>query len=500
MKTTDILSELENVKDKYKEEAREENAEKYFSKGKGKKIFKYVLSAAALFALAAFAAVTVMTKYMNKPDRMVSHGASVVHEIKETTIKQETLKPDGSHESWAELKFDECTLKGGEPQKADILKPDYLMTGGSHMFKTYYDYTTEGGKDSADIIKSKDGEEVWRYTWYTDPDSGLQYTAVRPLDSGVLLTAHDYIGYKDIPNTLAMIMLDDDGREIWNKKYDHQVGRIVGVYYDTDTIYVIGYSNTEVTELKDDGIDWIVSEQLTSVNISEYSRTTGELYRHKEIPVQIDFSSESIRCIGKTEFGYVIMYYTLNPEYKENLLLVSYEDGIRAVVGFGDTYEFCSASSLNGKIYLSGKRMSPGRNMGADAYFYNREWTLFYHKYSYAWEHNGSAIKESSELLAKYSEETSAVLLVCDGYLSPEQTYTQNAAYGGALNKTETGLEWDAVQISAVYTSAYTDEYPGEPIVAGSSRTYSVSEEGLITSVDETARSYVMVGVYYPYE
>ena len=66
MKSTDVLIALEDVDGRYKEEAAEENADRIFKKsekkGAGLRVFKFVLSGAALFALAAFAVVTVMTK------------------------------------------------------------------------------------------------------------------------------------------------------------------------------------------------------------------------------------------------------------------------------------------------------------------------------------------------------------------------------------------------------------------------------------------------------
>ena len=490
MKTTDILSELENVKEQYKTDSREEFAGKYFNKNKGRKILKFVLSGAALFVFAAFITLTVVTKYASKPDRMVSHGSGIGFEISKTALKQETLKPDGSHESYADLQIEQCVLEGGQPQEVNRVTPDYIMSGGSFIFGMNYDYSFGTGDNKGTFTKSNGDKVLWTYKWDYDEKTELPRSIFRAVDGGVLLINYTDLGFGYRDYKMRMIMLDDSGNELWLKKYDHDVGTVAGAYADGDTIYVVSSVKTDQMGINEEGIEAVMNERITAFVISEYSKSTGELKSHKEIPVQIDISSCTVRCLGKVDNGYVVMYYDL--DYKSNLALISNDRGLECIISFGVTYEFCSAGYSNGKIYLSGKHMSPEQNMGADAYYYVYE--NLYWKYKRDIE---LINKESGDLLAKYAEETSAVLLVCDASLSPEQIYTQKGAYGGALEATETGLLWEVAQIQSVCGGP---DRAANPFVYGSSRTYALDENSLIASFEDTAKSYVMLGVYYPYE
>ncbi|MBQ7700178.1 MAG: hypothetical protein IJT49_07555 [Clostridia bacterium] len=497
MKSKDILVALENVSDKYKTDAAEENAGLYFNKGKGKRIFTYVMSAAALFALAAFVVLTVAAKYMNKTDNMVVHGASVAHEISETVIKQETLTPNGSHESLADLKLEECILQGGEPQAANVESPDYIMSGGLFITKMNYGYNFEVENKKMYFSKVKNGSALWRYEHEYD----LLLYSYKEFDSGVLLVSYDYhldMVREDTVASMRFTLLDkENGSVIWENSYTNPLGtyteQLAGVYEDAGKIYVLSYICEAYKIYDENGESSDSSVKCTSFIISEYSAQTGEKLSRKETPVQLDMSLFGLRCIGKTKIGYVVTY--LDKDYKTNLLLLSHGCAVECIVGYGSAYEFGSAEYSNGKLYLSGKHMTPEQNLGADAFDYivNQQSRLYYN-YKYTVKRS----TENDELLKRYKEETSAVLLVCDDKLLPEQIYVQNEAFGGVLNKTANGLTWDAVQIGSVYSDP--EGRGGIAVLCGTSRTYAFDENGLIKSAENTAVSYSMYGILYPCE
>ncbi len=494
MKSKDILVALEDVKDKYKTDAAEENAGKYFNKGKGKRVLKYVLSAAALFALAAFAAVTVMTKYMSRPDKMVLHGSKVEYELSETVITQKTLKPDGSQESRSELKLDECVLQAGEPQEVNVKNPDYIMSGGLFITKMNYNYSFDVENEKMYFSKIKDGKALWTY----ERDYDLLLYSYKELDSGVLLISYNYhldMVREDTIASMRLVLLDkENGAVLWENSYTNPVGtyveQLAGAYEDAGKIYVLSYICEAYKTYDDNGKATDSSVKCTSFIITEYSEKTGDKTDRKETPVQLGMSLFGLRCIGRTDIGYVITY--LDTDYETNLLLLSADCEVQCIVGYGSTYEFGSAEYYNGKMYLSGKHMSPEQNLGADAFLYIVEnQSRVYYNYS---RERGT---KSDDLLARYKEETSAVLLVCDGKLSPEQVYVQNEAFGGMMNKTESGLAWDAVEISKVFSDP--EGRGGTTVICGASRTYAFDENGLIKSAEGTGVSYSMSGILYPY-
>ena len=492
MKSKDILVALENVSDKYKTDAAEENAGLYFNKGKGKRIFTYVMSAAALFALAAFVVLTVAAKYMNKTDNMVVHGASVAHEISETVIKQETLTPNGSHESLADLKLEECILQGGEPQAANVKSPDYIMSGEVFITKMNYNYEFEVKDEKMYFSKVKDGKTLWTY----ERDYDLLLYSYKELDGGVLLISYNYhldMVREDTIASMRLTLLDkESGAVLWENSYTNPVGTYVeqmaGVYEDAGKIYVLSYICEAYNIYGENGEAIDSSVKCTSFIITEYSEKTGEKIDRKETPVQLDMYLFGLRCIGRTDIGYVVTYF--DKDYKTDLLLLSHDCEVQCIVGYGSTYEFGSAEYYNGKMYLSGKHMTPEQNLGADAFLYIAEnQSRVYYTYS---RERGN---ENNELLAKHKEETSAVLLVCDDKLSPEQIYVQNEAFGGMLNRSDDGLTWDAVEINRVFG----DTEGGTGVVSGAARTYAFDENGLIKSAEGTGISYSMSGVLYPY-
>lgn len=492
MKSDDILNALDGVKDKYKTDAAEENAGKYFKLGRGKRIFKCVMSAAALLGLAAFAVTAVTMKYMSKPNKMVLSGSSVEFGLSEYTIRQETLKPDGKHESSVDLKLDRCVLQAGEPQEVNVENPDYIMSGGVFITKMNYNYEFEVKDEKMYFSKVKDGKTLWTY----ERDYDLLLYSYKELDGGVLLISYNYhldMVREDTIASMRLTLLDkESGAVLWENSYTNPVGTYVeqmaGVYEDAGKIYVLSYICEAYKIYGENGEAIDSSVKCTSFIITEYSAKTGEKTARKETPVQLDMYLFGLRCIGRTDIGYVVTYF--DKDYKTNLLLLSHDCEVQCIVGYGSTYEFGSAEYYNGKMYLSGKRMSPEQNLGADAFLYIVEnQSRVYYAYS---RERGN---ENDELLSKHKEETSAVLLVCDGKLSPDQIYVQNEAFGGMLNRSDDGLTWDAVEISRVFG----DTEGGTGVVSGAARTYAFDENGLIKSAEGTGVSYSMSGVLYPY-
>lgn len=492
MKSDDILNALDGVKDKYKTDAAEENAGKYFKLGRGKRIFKYVMSAAALLGLAAFAVTAVTMKYMNKPNKMVSRDASLQYELSGSAIKQETLRPDGSHESYADLKLEQCVLQGGEPQTVNVENPDYIMSGEVFITKMNYDYSFEVKNEKMYFSKVEDGKTLWTY----ERDYDLLLYSYKKLDSGVLLISYNYhldMVREDTIAPMRLTLLDkESGAVLWENSYTNPVGtyveQLAGVYENDGKIYVLSYICEAYKIYDDNGEAVDRSVKCTSFIITEYSAKTGEKLNRKEAPVELDMYLFGLRCIGKTDIGYVVTYF--DKDYKTNLLLLSPDCEVQCIVGYGSTYEFGSAEYYNGKMYLSGKHMSPEQNLGAHAFLYIVEnQSRIYYTYS---RERGN---ENDELLSKHKEETSAVLLVCDGKLSPDQIYVQNEAFGGMLNRSDDELTWDAVEISRVFG----DTEGGTGVVSGAARTYAFDENGLIKSAEGTGVSYLMSGMLYPY-
>ncbi len=85
MKSTEILTALGDVNERYKTEAEEENADKIFKKsekkGAGLRVFKFVLSGAALLGLAAFIAVNLSIKYSGDPKNIASTGTTTESDV-----------------------------------------------------------------------------------------------------------------------------------------------------------------------------------------------------------------------------------------------------------------------------------------------------------------------------------------------------------------------------------------------------------------------------------
>lgn len=495
MKTTDILSELENVKEKYKTDAQEENAGKYFNKNRGRKILKFVLSGAALFVFAAFITLTVMTKYASKPDHMVSREAGVGFDISGTALTQETFKPDSSKETTIELLTDNCIIQGGQTQSTDRSDPDYFMNGGIFAYKLCPEYDTDTSGDKSYFVKSENGKESWRYEINGEMYLQLLY---RVLDNGVLLIENGNIFDTEIENTTAttrLTMLDNDGNRLWVSSFKNPVGspaeRFAGVFEDSGKIYVASYKS-DVPYIPDGEGGQIIKDVIcSSLIVTEYSEQTGKQLDRRETPVRLQTDYCKVNCIGLTEYGCVFSY--VDYDYKTNLVLVKNDGNIERITGFGENYEFCSASSVGGKIYLSGKRMTPKVNLYSDVYYSLSESAHVYNRFTgdYFFSYVMRQFKENAALTEKYKKETAAVLLVCDKTLSPEYVYTQDAAYGGVLKATDSGLLWDVVQLCSVYSSTSSD---ATPVLIGLSRTYTFDGTGLLTSFDDTAYKYIMTG------
>ena len=121
MKSNDILNALSDVDDKYKKEAFEENADSIFDKSKNKggisRIFKYVMSAAAILALCAFAVfIGVYSRRDNIAASMLEKGADIPHEFSKLELEKTSYSKDANgiqeqlpcfHQWWGSCPFPE---------------------------------------------------------------------------------------------------------------------------------------------------------------------------------------------------------------------------------------------------------------------------------------------------------------------------------------------------------------------------------------------------------
>ncbi|MBQ3870866.1 MAG: hypothetical protein II777_09990, partial [Clostridia bacterium] len=240
--------------------------------------------------------------------------------------------------------------------------------------------------------------------------------------------------------------------------------------------YLLGYAGVEDSELtKEPGTYNVYGETFIKLMIAEYSLETGEELSVKYAGTNLYGQYFEVHCIGKTEAGYLVSYHTKSWEMR--VMLVDKDCNIVSINGYGAGYEFCSVEYHNGEIYLSGKLMQPEVNIFCDFYF-GHDPCLRYYK------HRAGNSLTDENLVKKFREETSAVLLVCDTSLRPTHMYTQKAAFGGKLYKTEDGLVWDVCEIS----------YAGGQIIAGGSVSYNFNGKGIITSREDNGEIYASVG------
>ncbi len=491
MKTKDIMTALGNVSDEYKREAEEENAGRYFKERKGKTVFKniikYSLSAAAIFALAVFMIAVAKTKYADQ-NNMVASGSGVKNSVSETTIERGIVNENGNLVNIDEVKINVCELQGGEPKEIgrdEVKNPDHVIYAASNVVDASEKYrcikndaVTDPDTDSyMCLAKFEDGEEKWRIDYNGAYGPISDYIELE--NENVLILSHAR-RYRT-ERFAALQMYDKNGQTVWgpvelHEKYDEFGYRVeaLGLYAENGIAYLVCYEVNEDVVEYEPGKYSVYGEALNKLMIVEFSLETGQELSRKYKETNLYAQLYDVDCIGMTEAGFVIVYQ--NKEWETRVMLVDRDCSIVGINSYGRGYEFYSAESHNGKIYLSGKLMQPEINMYYDMYFPDPG--LIYYK---------AAVNSSSnneKLVKKFREETSAVLLVCDTSLRPTHMYTQKAAFGAKLYKTEDGLVWDVCEIS----------YAGRPIMAGGSVSYSFNKNGLLTSREDNGEIYASVG------
>ena len=135
MKSTDILTALGDVKERYKTEAAEENAENIFDRDKNKgrilNVFKYVLSGAALLGLCAFAIFIGVAKNRdNIAASMIEGFADIPHEFSKLELEKTSYTPDGKNDGAEKFTVPVCEITPTGVNDVDTQIKDYLMFGG----------------------------------------------------------------------------------------------------------------------------------------------------------------------------------------------------------------------------------------------------------------------------------------------------------------------------------------------------------------------------------
>ena len=493
MKTKDILTALGGVREEYKEEALEERADRYTFKKRGSAVFKnvlkYALSGAALIGLTVFMSSVIKTKYTDlNANKMVAAGSGVENTVSEITVEHGVLDPEGTYISMNDLKIDSCELKGGEPKEIgrdEVKNPDHVIYAASNVVDASEKYrcikndaVTDPDTDSyMCLAKFENGEEKWRIDYNGAYGPISDYIELENENVLILSHARRY----PTERFAALQMYDKNGQTVWgsvelHEKYDEFGYRVeaLGLYAENGIAYLVCYEVDEDVEEYEPGKYSVYGETLNKLMIVEFSLETGQELSRKYKETNLYAQLYDIDCIGMTEAGFVIVYQ--NKEWETRVMLVDRDCNIVSINAYGRGYEFFSAESHNGKIYLSGKLMQPERNMFYDMYFSDPG--LIYYRAAM----DSSANVE--KLVKKFREETSAVLLVCDLTLKPEQVYTEKAAFGGKLYKADDGRVWDVCEIS----------YAGGHIVAGGSVSYTFNENGLLTSRYDNGKIYASVG------
>lgn len=473
MKTKDVLEALGDVKDEYKKEASEENADKYFKKGNGFNVLKFVLSGAALLGLAAFAVLVVSTKYTNKVS-MVAADAYIEHNDLKFDIIHETLTPAGVSEGRDSLSIPRCELKGGEAREADASDPLYIISGGVNINRVYHDYTLESKNETTYFVKTENGKEVYSYKL---PGLAFYGYRIRSDGGGVILVMFDQrITAAD--SAVMFIALDNDGKELWRASRPGPSNglseRIAGAEVAGDRLYTVTYVCDEETL---NGVEqYRIKCKL--ITVSEYSLSSGELLKTNGSDVDFEAQLYGVRMIALLKDGYYVLTWQ-DAVYNNNVILLDFSGNIRSVASYVGFFEFCSAGCSDGEIYLSGKLMSPARNMN-DSIYYERDVSNL--KYDYTLKRS----KLNGEMLEKYKEETTAVLLVCGEDLTPKRIYTQKGAFGGTLYNIAGVLSWDVCEISSVYASRSDNPEKTEEqvIISGKLTVYGFNDKNVISSRD----------------
>ena len=497
MKSKDILTALGDVSERYKTEAEEGKADKIFKKsekkGAGLRVFKFVLSGAALLGLCAFAIFIGVAKNRdNIAASMLERGADIPHAFSKTELEKTSYTPDGKTDGSEKFTVSVCDITPSGVNDVDTQTKDYLMFGGMCILDV--DSTTGNSE------KTEDGQVT--YALNIEATAALK-TEHKKLGDGMFFFVFNRYGFVTEKTELSTIavMFNGDGTERWRITHKNPVGtapeNFLQAYLDDGKIYVVTAMIEDIFTKADESSDGFTSyaadDMCRELVITVYDEQTGEILSRKSAKTALKTTTFGTHCIGKTEYGFVITVLTENWSDDPYIILLGYDGNIISVCRYGMEYEFCSAASINGEIYLSGKSMPQGKNMSP----FTHSCIISYPDIMF--RHEFLSIKTVNDYAFKrYKEETKAFLMVCDANLTPTKAYTQSGSFGGIISTENNSLYWDACEITAAYGSnsngdVNKSDYTYATLI-GSAKTYVINEKGALEALTGSDNKYVMVG------
>lgn len=495
MKTNDILNALSDVDDKYKKEAFEENADNIFDKSKNKgkisRIFKYAMSAAAILALCAFAIfIGVYSRHDNIAASMLEKGADIPHAFSKLELEKTSYTKDANETDKTKVEIPVCDITPAGLDDADPKSADYFMLGSTMILDVNDIMWSEEG-----LQEKENGKVTVTYERHLFNVDWQFYSDHKKLGGGLFLFggAKYRRMQEEYEFSTFAIMYNGDGTERWCTKHKDPVGTaaelILQAYLEDGKIYVVTAAMedlfTESESYTDESPSYISDYMLRELIITVYDEQTGEILSRKSAATELRTTTYNIHCIGKTEYGFIISVLLKDQLYDPYYILLDYDGNITSVSRFGTKYEFCSASSINGQIYLSGKYMPDNKNMypHTDHKLTTYEAQLYRHQFS--------SVSKSSNAYEKYKNETKAVLMVCDASMTPVKAYTQSGSYGGSVRVENGSLLWDACEITSAYSYG-TDS--NVAVLIAPSKTLVINEKGALEARTNSDNVYAMEG------
>ncbi len=500
MKPKDILIALEGVDGRYKEEAAEENADRIFKKsrknGAGLRVFKFVLSGAALLGLCAFAIFAgIMKKQDNISASMLAPFAEIPHQFSKLEVGKTSYTEDIKETSAEKITIPVCdiTPSGTDGTVLKINEADYFMFGSKCILDVEEIRWTENGFEEKENGKLK--------ITYQKPDIDITTQIIsdfKKLDGGLFL--YGGIRYGSVTEETDFssysVMWNGDGSVRWVKTHLNPVGtapeRFLQAYLEDGKIYavtaVVEDLFTKSEEYTEEYPSYILDDMCKGFFITVYDVQTGDIISRNFTKAELRTTLFDIYCIGKTEYGFIINIRLKDQLYDPYYILLDCNGGISAVCRFDREFEFCSAGSMNGQIYLSGKYTPDGYN-------------LFPHYYHTATSYSKLLLNSASNSVLvndyaskRYKDETKAVLMVCGADLTPVKAFTQNGSCGGLIRAEKNKLLYDACEISAVYSLDENEDY-NTVCLAAQAKTYAINEKGALEAITDTDKIYVMEGI-----
>ena len=224
MKSTDILDALGGVDNKFKNEAREENADSIFNKEKKSgallKAFKIALSGAAVIALVSFAVFLGVSRFKDSTTAsMLEKGADIPHTFTKMEVEKTSYTENAKESGSLKVEIPVCDITPSGKNDVDTQTNDYLMFGGMCILDVEKEYNWDNGT----VTKTVNGKVVFSYT--PEQQTEEAYKSVqKELGNGLLLVDFKWLGNVTEQTTFSVIttMVNFDGTARWQK---HTVAR-----------------------------------------------------------------------------------------------------------------------------------------------------------------------------------------------------------------------------------------------------------------------------------